>query len=126
MIWVCWLSLRGLARGRRLLIVGLLLAVPALLALAYAASEPNPDGKRFAVELFNQLILPALLPLTATLFGTSALGAEIEDRTLIYLMLRPVSRLGIVAGKLIATIVVSAVLVEIALAVMYLIAAQAT
>ena len=44
----------------------------------------GPDGKLFAMELFGNLVLPVLLPLTALLFAISALGSDIEDRTLIY------------------------------------------
>jgi ABC-2 type transport system permease protein len=119
-------SFRGLARGRRLLVVGLLLAVPALLALAYVASEPQPDGKLFAMQLFGNLVLPVLMPLTTLLFASSALGSEIEDRTLIYLTLRPVSRLAVAVGKWLAAAALSIALVEVALALMYLIAAQRT
>jgi ABC-2 type transport system permease protein len=119
-------SFRALARGWRLLAVALLLAVPALLALVYVATQPQPDGHLFAVELFDRLVLPVLLPLAALLFASSALGSEIEDRTLIYLTLRPVSRLAVVLGKWLAAVAISTVLVEFALAVMYLVAAQGT
>jgi ABC-2 type transport system permease protein len=118
-------SLRGLARGRRLLVVAVLLAVPALLALAEAAGASNEDPGRFTIDLFAQLVLPVLLPLTALIFATTALGSEIEDRTLVYLTLRPVSRLSVVLAKLLATVLITAILVEMSLAATYGIAAHA-
>ena len=120
------LTLRALGRGRRLLAVGVLLAVPALLSIAYSASggAGRGDGGRFAIELFGQLVLPILLPLTALIFATSALGGEVEDRTLIYLTLRPVSRLVIVVAKLCAVALLTLGFVEVSLAVTYLIAAR--
>ena len=79
-------------------------------------------------ELFGQLVLPILMPLTATLFATSALGSEIEDRTLIYLTFeadltpepgdRQIDRRG--------SWILLELLIEVALAAMYLIAAQRT
>ncbi len=130
------LTLRALARGRRLLVVAALLLVPALLALIYRLSAPyNQNGAHppqpfrdyilpFQIDLFSQLVVPILLPLTALIFATSALGGEIEDRTLIYLTLRPVSRLTIGVAKLLATALVTVVLVEASLALTYAIAAQ--
>lgn len=130
------LSLRALARGRRLLVVAALLLVPALLALIYRLSAPyNQNGAHvarpfrdyilpFQIELFSQLVIPILLPLTALIFATSALGGEIEDRTLIYLTLRPVSRLALGVAKFLAAVLVTAVLVEVSLALTYVVAAQ--
>lgn len=122
MTTVALLTLRALGRGRRLLVIGLLLAVPALLALAYDASESQPDGQRFAVQLFDTLVLPVLLPLTALTFATSALGSEVEDRTLLYLTLRPISRLSIVLGKLLAATAIIAGLTELSVLALYLVA----
>lgn len=130
------LSLRALARGRRLLVVAALLLVPALLALIYRLSAPyNQNGAHvahpfkdyilpFQIELFSQLVIPILLPLTALIFATSALGGEIEDRTLIYLTLRPVSRLVLGVAKFLAAVLVTAVLVEVSLALTYAVASQ--
>ena len=42
------------------------------------------------------------MPLLALVYGTAALGAEIEDGTAVYLLAKPVSRAKIVIGKLLA------------------------
>lgn len=128
MIPIFTLSLRALARGRRLLVVILLLAVPAALALVYRVSTTQvafrADGGRFSIQLFEVLVLLILLPLTALIFATSALGGELEDRTLLYLTLKPVSRGAVVAAKLLAAGLVTLVLVEASLAATVLLAAQ--
>ncbi len=121
-------SLRALVRGRRVVVVALLLAVPALLAIAYLAggqpSDSSYDGSAFAIQLFNQLTLPIFLPLTALIFATSVLGAEVEDRTLVYLTLRPIARWAISTAKLCAAGLVTLVLVEVSLVVTALVATR--
>ncbi len=118
------LTLRALARNRRSLVVIALLCVPILLALVYTASEGKSGGEGFVIQLFVQLVLPILLPLTALIFATSALGGEVEDRTLLYLTLRPVSRLTVIVAKLLASALITTVFVEISLAATYLIGTQ--
>jgi len=118
------LTLRALARSRRLLVVAALLAVPVLLALVYVASEGKSNSEGFVIELFVNLVLPILLPLTALIFATSALGGEIEDRTLLYLTLRPIPRWVIIVAKLLACALITTVLVEVSLAATYLVGTQ--
>lgn len=120
------LTLRALARNRRALVVAALLCVPVVLALIYVASEGKSGGESFVIELFTSLVLPILLPLTALIFATSALGGEVEDRTLLYLTLRPVSRLTVIVSKLLASALITTVLVELSLAATYLIGTQGT
>jgi ABC-2 type transport system permease protein len=120
MIPILALSLRALGRGRRLLAVGVLLVIPPLLALLYALTTKEPDGHKFVIQLFDNVMLPVLLPLTAMIFGTSALGSEIEDRTLIYLTLRPVSRLTIAFAKWLAVAALTALLIEASIVLMNL------
>jgi ABC-2 type transport system permease protein len=121
---VFMVSLRALARGRRLLVVALLLVVPALLSLAEAASTQQEEIRHFVIDLFSNLQVPVLMPLVALIFATTALGSEIEDRTLLYLTLRPVSRLSIVLAKWLAAILITVVLVEASIILSYLIAAH--
>ncbi|HEX8917769.1 MAG TPA: ABC transporter permease [Chloroflexota bacterium] len=121
MIPVIGLTLRALGRGRRLLVVGALLLVPGLLMLTFLGSGSNGDSGTFGLQLFDRLVLPVLLPLTALIFATSALGNEREDGSLPYLTLRPVSRIVLVWAKLIAATIVTAGLVVASLLLMYLV-----
>ena len=74
------------------------------------------------MQLFGTLILPVLLPLTALIFATSALGSEVEDRTLVYLTLRPISRLSIVLGKLLAATAIIGGLTGLSVLALYVVA----
>jgi ABC-2 type transport system permease protein len=123
MLPIALLTLNGQVRGRRLIVVGLLLAAPALLALAYRGSEARPDAALFAVQLIDNLLLPLLIPLTALLLASTALGGEVEDRTLLYLTLRPVPRLSIAVGKLLAVSLITVAMTELSVLLMYVIAA---
>ena len=98
------LTLRALTRSRRLLPVGLLLTIPPLLALLYLSSRASENGGQFAFEVFYFLVVPILVPLTTLILATSALGGEVEEGTLPYLTLKPISRFSIVIAKLLASI----------------------
>jgi ABC-2 type transport system permease protein len=116
------LTLRALTRSRRLLAVALLLVIPALLALLFLGSRATENGGQFAFEVFYFLVVPILIPLTTLILATSALGGEVEEGTIIYLTLKPVSRPTIVVAKLLAALLVSLVLVEISSILTYVIA----
>jgi ABC-2 type transport system permease protein len=61
--------------------------------------------------LFDGLVVTTLLPLAALVYGTAALGAEIEDGTAVYLLAKPVSRRSIVLAKLLGAWVLTSVTV---------------
>ena len=61
--------------------------------------------------LLDGLVVTILLPLLALVYGTAALGAEIEDGTAVYLLAKPVSRAKIILGKLLAAWVLTSVTV---------------
>lgn len=48
-----------------------------------------------------------VLPLTALIIGTSALGAEIDDGSIIHLLATPVSRLSVVISKFVAAVILT-------------------
>lgn len=86
-----------------------LAAVPVLLALVYRLSDPDNDPERWTARvLFFGLIVTAVLPLTALLFGTSVLGDELEDGTAVYLLTKPIKRWQILLPKLAAAWLVTA------------------
>ncbi|HLZ71546.1 MAG TPA: ABC transporter permease [Dehalococcoidia bacterium] len=100
-------SLRALLTGRRWIVVAVLDAIFVLLAVLLATQTDAASHQLHLVELFHRLGLPALLPFVALLFSTEALGAEVEDRTLIYLTLRPLSSVSIVVAKFAAAFVIT-------------------
>jgi ABC-2 type transport system permease protein len=95
------LTLRGLLNRRRTLLLGLLGALVVLIGGLYRLSDPSvEDAATFTGVLLGDFGLAVLLPLVAVIIGTVALGSELEDGTIIYLLARPVARARIVAAKL--------------------------
>jgi ABC-2 type transport system permease protein len=91
-----------LGRGRTILL-GLFALLPILLAVVYRIGSQDGDQQEWVAEiLLDGLIVTILLPLLALVYGTAALGAEIEDGTAVYLLAKPVSRTQIIVGKLLA------------------------
>lgn len=95
------LTLRQLLSRRRALLIALLALVPILVAVIYrvAGERNDPLPVEFASELLDALVIAFLVPLAALIFGTSALGAEIEDGTAVYLLTKPIPRWRIFAIK---------------------------
>lgn len=104
-------TLRALLSRRRALLMALLAAVPALVALLGRAYGEPGDAVEQTAGLLEASVLTALLPLVALVFGTAALGAELEDGSAIHLLTKPVARWRIVAGKVLAAAPITAILV---------------
>jgi len=105
-------TLRGLLDRRRFWLMVLLAAVPVLIMLiASLFSDTNMSERRF-----DQLIIRTVLPLVALVFGTGALGSELEDGTIVFLLTKPIRRWrialakGTVAAGLTAALIVPAML----------------
>jgi ABC-2 type transport system permease protein len=89
------LTLRSLVDRRRFWLMVLLAAVPVLMAIVSSAF----GGDLFSRRIFDQLIVRTVLPLIALVFGTAALGTELEDGTIVFLLTKPIRRFRIVLAK---------------------------
>src|SRR5688572_2375139 len=91
---VIWLTRRQLFAKRRVYVALAVLVIPALIALLvrFNAAEGDLDAVGSLTTIYREIVLGVLLPLTALVFGTSAFGGEVDDGTLIYLMVKPVPR----------------------------------
>lgn len=91
---VVWLTRRQLFAKRRVYVALAVVLVPSLIALLvrFNAGEGDLDAVGSLSTIFKEIVLGVLLPLTALVFGTSAFGGEVDDGTLIYLMVKPVPR----------------------------------
>jgi ABC-2 type transport system permease protein len=91
---VVWLTRRQLFAKRRVYIALVVLVIPALITLLvrFNAAEGDLDAVGSLSTIYRDIVLGVLLPLTALVFGTSAFGGEVDDGTLIYLMVKPVPR----------------------------------
>lgn len=102
------LSLRQMASRTRMVIVLLLAALP--ISLAMLVSLLAGDEPEFAQEFTNILVdgmlITIVLPIVMMALATAAFGNELEDRTLSYLVLKPIARSKIVMPKLLAAIIV--------------------
>ncbi len=91
------LTARGLLGRRR---VVALLALPAVLVLLAVLFRTlgNPDTAD-VVQILD-LGYGTVVPLLGVIVGTGAIGPEIEDGSIVYLLSKPLSRLRIVISKL--------------------------
>ncbi|WP_344877017.1 ABC transporter permease [Allokutzneria multivorans] len=101
------ITLRALLGRRRAL---LLLPIPVLLiGLTAFAGSSNVPVERWAPMLLNGMGLGVLLPLTALIVGSSALGLEIEDGTITHILTKPLPRREIILSKLVVAWLVTTV-----------------
>ena len=108
------LSLRQLAGVRRLLIVSLLTLLPVALALAIrfgAGDDAETDD--VITGVIDAILVAGILPLVTMALATASFGNELEDKTLSYIMLKPVPRWKIALPKLIAPVLVAGPLVVV-------------
>ncbi len=93
------LTAHQLLGRRRGILIALLALLPIGIALLYRLAGEGDGSTQFAADMVGGLVLTLLLPIGALVFGTSALGSEIEDGTIVYLLARPVARWRIVVAK---------------------------
>jgi ABC-2 type transport system permease protein len=100
-------TLRGLLGRRRTILLVLLAGLPVLIALLIRASGGRPDADR----VLDTLVVRLVMPLTALILGTSAIGSEIDDGTAVYLMVKPIARWRIALAKILVAAGLTATLV---------------
>lgn len=94
-------TVRSLLGRRRSLLIGLLALLPIVVALLVRVSgRVGPGLDEIGAIVLDRLVVTTLLPLVALVFGTTAIGAEIDDGTALYLLVKPIARWRIVAAKL--------------------------
>jgi ABC-2 type transport system permease protein len=118
------LTVRQFTGGRTARLVLGLGLIPALFAAIYAIRPWDVAPDEFLTDLFRELIVPTLLPVVVLLPATAAFGEELEDGTLPYLLMKPVSRLRLVLGKYAAVLLVSVPALIVGLTATTLVAAS--
>ena len=93
------LTLRQFIGGKSIRIVFLFSLVPAIFSLIFMLDSGNSTAREFFAGIFQEFIAPTLLPIATLILATNALGNEVEDRTMVYLVLKPISRSRIVLEK---------------------------
>ena len=102
------LALRRLLLRRRSLLLAFAPLLSALVALIQAA-DGTAGADAFA-SLMEQLFLPLILPFIGLVIGSSALGEERDDGTILYLASTPLPRLAIALPAIAAAALTTAVL----------------
>ena len=107
---ILWLSLRQLGGRMRLAIVLLLAALPVALAIIIFFTSGDEAGyeRDFVNVLLDGMIVGGIMPIVTMALSTAVFGNELEDRTLSYLVLKPIPRWRIALPKLLAPIVIAA------------------
>jgi ABC-2 type transport system permease protein len=117
-----WLTLLAISveqfvRGRRLLALAALFALPTVLALVvryYNPQAATPRGRADAEQVVVFYMLPqALVPLAALILASGMIRDEVENQTLTYLLIRPLPRPSIYLAKLLAAWLVAAALAAV-------------
>jgi ABC-2 type transport system permease protein len=94
------LTLHQLLWRKSTLLLAGLAALPVLLAVVFRLSDLGTEPERWTARvLMNGLVVTIVLPLTALLLGTTAIGDEIEDGTAVYLLTKPIPRWQILMPK---------------------------
>jgi len=94
---VASITLRSALGRKRALLFGLPALILVLVTLALKAG--HPAGSNWPSLILGTLGFTVVLPLTALLVGTSVLGAEIDDGSIVHLLATPVRRSSIIATK---------------------------
>ena len=95
---VAQLTARSLLGRRRVLLLLLLPAILLLLSLTFRLV--GGIGQDTTLAVLDGLALGIGVPLLALIAGAGAIGPEIDDGSIVYLLSKPVSRLTIVGSKL--------------------------
>src|ERR1700690_388893 len=92
-----------------------LFAIPALILILFtvALKVSRPPSRPWPSHVLGTFGFSVLLPLTALIIGTSVLGAEIDDGSIIHLLATPVRRSTIVMTKFIVATVLTMVFAAI-------------
>ncbi|MFD5817153.1 ABC transporter permease [Streptomyces sp. NPDC059618] len=102
---VARLTYRGLLGRRRALILGVLPVLLIVISLAVRSFSGADD--QVASDLLGGFALATMVPIIGVIAGTGAIGPEIDDGSVVYLLAKPLKRPTIIFTKLIVAIAVT-------------------
>ncbi len=105
-------SVSQFVRGKRLLVLALMFALPTVLALVtrYNGEDFTRHAKEAEQALVFYMLPQALVPLCALILASGMIRDEVEGQTITYLLIRPLPRPSIYLAKLLAAWSVSVLL----------------
>jgi len=104
---IATVTLRALLGRRRTLLMLLVAGAPVLLGLIIRADRSGADA---LVPSLEGLTVTSVLPLVSLIFGTAALGSELDDGTAVHILTKPIPRWSIIVPKLLVAAGLTAVL----------------
>ncbi len=109
---IATITARLLLGSKRAAAVALVLLIPVVIAITFRFSDEYDTTNRaeFAIDLVGSLILALLLPLVALVLGTTAIGSEIEDGTIVFLLSKPIHRARVLVVKAVVAAAATVVL----------------
>lgn len=127
------LSISQMLWGRRALFMAAAAATPVLVALilrgaftsgsaVFIVNGNRVDTETIFATAMSVLYLRFIVPALGVFYGTSLIADEIEEKTITYLFLRPISRGAIVLGKYLAYLVCANAVVLPSVAIVFAIA----
>jgi len=108
---IAWITMRSTLGRKR----AFLFAIPALILILFtvALKVSHPPSRPWPSHVLGTFGFSVLLPLTALIIGTSVLGAEIDDGSIIHLLATPVRRSSVVMTKFIVATLLTMVFAAI-------------
>jgi ABC-2 type transport system permease protein len=94
---VAWITLRAVFGRKRALVFAIPPLILILVTLALKAARP--PGTPWPGRILGDFGFSVILPLTALIIGTSVLGAEIDDGSIVHLLATPVRRSSVIVTK---------------------------
>jgi ABC-2 type transport system permease protein len=98
---IAGITMRQLLSRRRTILLLLLGAVMLLVRWRCASAPRTPTWPAIHPSCWRTFGIATLMPLVALLFGTAALGAELDEGTAIYLLAKPIPRWVTLSTKLV-------------------------
>ncbi|MER6438177.1 MULTISPECIES: ABC transporter permease subunit [unclassified Streptomyces] len=102
---VARLTYRGLLGRRRALILCVLPAL--LIVISVAVRSFSGADDQVAADLLGGFALATMVPIIGVIAGTGAIGPEIDDGSVVYLLAKPLKRPTIIFTKLIVAVAVT-------------------
>ena len=114
---VAWMTWRQLFARQRAWLAAATIVLPFILTFFYRLASEDREGDRliFILGMNREIVIGVLVPLTAVIFGTTAFSGEVEDGTLIYLLVQPLPRWRVALTKYAVAVLVTVAIVTAAI-----------
>jgi ABC-2 type transport system permease protein len=119
---VAGLTFRQLFTRKRFITSALFSALPLVIVLFFLATKHpfDPTGLGILRENYSGIVAFVLLPLSAVVFGTAAFGGEIDDGTIVYLLVKDLPRWQVMLSKYVVAVISTTIMMLVAIVLPWL------